>query len=183
MRVNTKPSSPFFLPASLKRQKRQVRQIHQTRSRTITPVRRTAKRFPTIRISPNNIQRPRIIVSKLPDNTLLVTASGVVQTRNAVSKDDAGVLVPIEFFLSQAGEVRLFPSNSQLLNSTILLTPNASDQFDRDLSTLGVFNADVRLVPTEDGRAKQLRANAVVHVQGCAVLAVGYAISASISSP
>ena len=132
-------------------------------------------------IPPTNIVRPRAFSIALPDNRQLLTASGVVDLgRNAISLEDALVIVPIEFAIRQDGEELLFGLDAMLSNSTILIAPNSYGTFDRNPSEMALINGDLRLQPTPDETAKHLVVTAVVRVRGANMSRFGYTVSALI---
>lgn len=132
-------------------------------------------------IPPTNIVRSRAFTIALPDNRQLVTASGVVDLgQNAVSREDALVIVPVEFALQQDRVELLFGPEAKLMNSTILVAPNSYGTFDRNPSEMALINGDVRLQPTPDEAAKHLSVSAVVRVRGANMSRFGYTVSALI---
>lgn len=132
-------------------------------------------------IPPTNIVRTRAFSITLPDNSQLVTASGVVDLgRNAVSPEDALVIVPVEFVIQQDRMELLFGLDSTLSNSTILLAPNSYGTFDRNPSEVALINGEVRLQLTADETAKHLVVTTVVRVRGANMSRFGYTVSALI---
>ncbi|MWC30532.1 hypothetical protein [Paenibacillus sp. MMS18-CY102] len=142
---------------------------------------RTVTEHVPIVIPPANIVRTRAFSVTLPDNRQQVTASGVVDLgRNAVSRGDELVIIPVEFAIRQDGEELLFGVDATLSNSTIILAPNSYGTFNRNPSEVALINGDVRLQLTADETAKHLFVTGVVRVRGANLSRFGYTVSALI---
>jgi|GEM_PF-2339324 hypothetical protein len=166
------------------RKRRRKKSSAHRRSRSSACTRsgtRTIIEHVPIVIPPTNIVRPRAFSIALPDHRQLLSASGVVDLgRNAVSREDELIIVPVEFVIRQDGEELLFGLDATLNQSTILLAPNSYSTFDRDPSEMALINGDVRLQLTPDGNAKNLIVTGVVRVRGASMGRFGYTVSALI---